>query len=93
MSDSLKILTEELNKKTEELEEIASKIDSLLKNYPLLTVVKDDIIPYSLEEIELILSSSNSRQARWWLFFLFTAVRSGEMRQLRWRDIDFENQQ
>ena len=70
--------------------------DEIIDKNPLSVVkspIKDDIVinPFTLEEIQLILSHSKGQFKNFYATAFFTGLRSGELIGLRWDDIDFTN--
>ncbi len=60
---------------------------SLVKSVKLSKV---KIIPFSLEEVALILKNSQEQFRNFYALGFFTGMRSGEMIGLKWSDIDFD---
>ena len=72
--------------------------DEIIDKNPLLVVKtpkipRTSINPFTLDEINLILSNSEGQYRNFYATAFFTGMRSGEIIGLRWEDIDFENQE
>ncbi|WP_180763109.1 site-specific integrase [Helicobacter sp. 11S02596-1] len=61
-----------------------------LQNVPTPRLKKPEINPFSLEEITLILQTSNGWFKHMLTLAFFTGMRTGEMLALKWEDIDFD---
>lgn len=75
-----------------------AKIDELISTNPMDLVKipssqneKEEISPFGLNEIELILNNSNEWLKRYLTVAFFTGMRTGELLALKWEDIDFNN--
>lgn len=72
--------------------------DKLIDVNPFKTVkqpkvLKSDIYPFSLDEIEQIINGLNERHKPMFILAFFTGMRWGEIIGLEWRHIDFEENQ
>lgn len=72
--------------------------DEIIDKNPLLVVKtpripRTVINPFTLDEINLILSNATGIYKNFYATAFFTGARSGELIGLRWEDIDFENQE
>jgi len=70
--------------------------DEIIDKNPLLVVKtpkipRTKIKPFTLDEIQKILSVSTGQYQNFYATAFFTGARSGEVIGLRWEDIDFEN--
>jgi integrase len=59
----------------------------------LLKVPKVDIHPFSLAEVELIITKVRDDFKNYYTVRFFTAMRPGEIDGLKWKYVDFENRQ
>ena len=70
--------------------------DEIIDKNPL-TLVKSPIVkqpninPFSLDEMQLIISEAKGQLKNFYATAFFTGMRSGELIGLRWSDIDFSN--
>lgn len=72
--------------------------DDIIQKNPLLTVKspkipQTDINPFTLDEINLILSVAQGQNRNFYSVAFFTGMRSAELLGLKWSDIDFENKE
>ncbi len=58
-----------------------------------LKVQKSDVEPFTLEEVQLILSSVRKDFRAYFAVRFFTGMRTGEVDGLKWRYVDFKNRQ
>ena len=70
-------------------DEIVDKNPLSIVNTPIIT--QTEINPFTLDEIELILSNSQGQFKNFYATAFFTGLRSGELIGLRWEDVDFSN--
>jgi integrase len=70
-------------------DEIVTKNPLDLVSTPIIQDV--DIKPFTLEEMQLIISKAKGQLKNFYATAFFTGMRSGELIGLRWEDIDFEN--
>lgn len=72
-----------------------ARLDEIIANNPLdlVKLPRDDyryeVVPFSLEEVRLILDNSNEWLRQYLSVAFFTGMRTGEMLGLQWQDIDF----
>lgn len=58
-----------------------------------LRVPKPDVKPFSLDEVNLIINHCRPDYRNYFIVRFYTAMRTGEIHGLRWKNIDFENGQ
>lgn len=77
------------------LTEAADRYDftSPFRNIKPLKKDKKDIEPFSLEEVNLIISTVRNDFKNYYVVRFFTGMRSGEINGLKWRYIDFDRRQ
>ncbi len=54
-------------------------------------IPKDDIIPFTLEEVETLIANTSEFMQIFLTVAFFTGMRSGELSALKWEDIDFNS--
>jgi integrase len=59
---------------------------------PRMKPERKKIVPFTLDEIDLILEHSSEEMRNFLGISFFTGMRSGELLALKWEDIDFENE-
>jgi len=74
-----------------------AKMDEIISSNPIDLVkvpkeqYKEDIEPFNLNEVELILKNSADWLRQYLTAAFFSGMRTGELMALKWEDIDFEN--
>lgn len=69
------------------------EIDDPCRSIKRLRQKRVDINPFSLDEVQLILSSVRADFCDYFTVRFFTGVRTGELHGLRWKHIDFSRRQ
>ena len=74
------------------LNEAADRFEFLtpFRNIKPLKVAKSDIEPFTLDEVNLILSTVRPDFKDYYIVRFFTGMRTGEIHGLKWRFVDFE---
>lgn len=74
------------------LNEAADRYDfrSGFRNIKPLRIKRSDVLPFSLEEVNMILSTVRPDFRNYFTVRFFTGMRTGEVHGLKWKYIDFE---
>jgi integrase len=74
------------------LNEAADRFEftSAFRNIRPLKMKRSDVQPFTLDEVQLILSRAREDYRPYFTFRFFTGMRSGEVHGLKWKYIDFE---
>jgi len=75
------------------LNEAADRYDfrSGFRNIKPLRIKRSDVMPFSLEEVNLILSTARPDFKNYFTVRFFTGMRTGEVHGLKWKYIDFDH--
>lgn len=60
------------------------------RNIKPLKIKRSDVLPFSLEDVQLILRTARSDFRNYFTVRFFTGMRTGEVHGLKWKYIDFE---
>ena len=74
------------------LNEAADRHDfhSAFRNIKPLKIKRSDVLPFTLEEVQLILDTARPDYRNYFKVRFFTGMRTGEVHGLKWKYIDFE---
>jgi integrase len=74
------------------LNEAADRFEftSAFRNIKPLKIKRSDVMPFSMEEVQRIISTARPDYRNYFITRFFTGMRTGEVHGLKWKYIDFE---